>query len=189
MDEPPADVRAFLLEHPSLRLEPSTGKVRGAGAPGCPRDPLSPPRESPPDRPTLPPAGEVRSNGPRTAMSPARAPGLHKRQEVPAAGRRLPGLRLRQVRAAHRAQHQEPVRGRRRPGTARGSRGGGDGFSPSPAAAGRWTPIPPPAPRASAPPARGGSPRPPSQELGDLRCGWGSWSCDSPGVLGETRFC
>lgn len=30
MDEPPADVSAFLREHPSLRLEPGTGKVRCA---------------------------------------------------------------------------------------------------------------------------------------------------------------
>lgn len=28
MSEPPADVRAFLREHPSLRLEPGAGKVR-----------------------------------------------------------------------------------------------------------------------------------------------------------------
>lgn len=48
MDEPPADVRAFLREHPSLRLEPGACKVRGAGAPGCLQDPSPPP--GPPDR-------------------------------------------------------------------------------------------------------------------------------------------
>lgn len=47
MNEPPADVRAFLQEHPSLRLEPGACKVRGAGrlaasrTPARPRGPLT----------------------------------------------------------------------------------------------------------------------------------------------------
>lgn len=39
MNEPPADVRAFLRQHPSLRLEPGASKVRRAGVPDCPQDP------------------------------------------------------------------------------------------------------------------------------------------------------
>lgn len=55
MDALPADVRAFLREHPSLRLQPGACKVRGAGVPDLPRDP----------RPG-------RSPGPLTAPPPAR---------------------------------------------------------------------------------------------------------------------
>lgn len=186
MDEPPADVRAFLLEHPSLRLEPRTGKVRGAGAPGCPRTPSARPGSPPLTVPLSRPQVKCALTGHEL---PCRLPEL----QVYTSGKKY--RRLAGASPAFDYAKFEPhiVPSTKNPyvgGAGLAPRGdpGGDGFSPSPAAAGRWTPILP-APRASAPPARGGSPRPPSQELGDLRCGWGSWSCDSPGVLGETRFC
>lgn len=92
----------------------SPAPTRSAGPAGEARAPRGGPRAPLTPSPALRPAGEMRPHRPRAALPSARTPALHPWQEVPAAGPRLPGLRLRGVRAAHRAQHQEPVRARGR---------------------------------------------------------------------------
>lgn len=51
MEDMPEDVRAFLREHPSLRLQPGACKVRGAGVPDLPQDSRPGRSPGPPDRP------------------------------------------------------------------------------------------------------------------------------------------